>query len=351
MEQRLQCQSCKKVRYRIDAMDTLSVQVPAEEEEIPQNEGSEGEKKTKYKPVELTSCIDSFLAAEALHYTCPAENTQVIATKSSLFTSIPDVLVVHVKKFKLVNWVPTKLDIPVILPENDTLVFEEKHLGSGLQSDEVELPDDTKGETSGLPPVNDELLSQLETLGFPRVRCENALRATGNSDVELAMEWIFSNPDDPDINVPQSAGPAGAASEPSLDMVANLIDMGFTVGQAKIALRETDNNAERAVDWLFNHPDVTGEDDVAQSSSAPSNTTQHIGGTTIVPARYVLKAFVSHKGPSVHSGHYVAHVKVPPSAAGLGGWVLFNDEKVVKADAESVDELKQLAYLYVFEKV
>jgi len=105
MEQRLQCQSCKKVSYRVDAMDTLSVQVPAEEEEIP----SEGEKKTKYKPVKLTSCIDSFLSAEALHYTCPVENTQVIATKRNLFASFPDVLVVHVKKFKLVNWVPTKL--------------------------------------------------------------------------------------------------------------------------------------------------------------------------------------------------------------------------------------------------
>ena len=66
-----------------------------------------------------------------------------------------------------------------------------------------------------------------------------------------------------------------------------------------------------------------------------------------MPVRYSLKAFVSHKGPSVHSGHYVAHVKMPPSD---GGWVLFNDEKVVKADAESVNELKQLAYLYVFEK-
>lgn len=64
-----------------------------------------------------------------------------------------------------------------------------------------------------------------------------------------------------------------------------------------------------------------------------------------MPANYRLKAFISHKGPSVHSGHYVAHVLTKE------GWVLFNDEKVVKADAESVKELKKLAYLYVFEKV
>ena len=36
----------------------------------------------------------------------------------------------------------------------------------------------------------------------------------------------------------------------------------------------------------------------------------------------------------------------------IGGmWVLFNDEKVVKAEEESVRELKKLAYLYFFERV
>lgn len=29
---------------------------------------------------------------------------------------------------------------------------------------------------------------------------------------------------------------------------------------------------------------------------------------------------------------------------------MFNDEKVMKADEQSVHELKKLAYLYVFEK-
>ena len=69
-----------------------------------------------------------------------------------------------------------------------------------------------------------------------------------------------------------------------------------------------------------------------------------MGGSAALPARYRLKAFVSHKGPSVHSGHYVAHVRTTE------GGVLFNDEKVVRADAESVRELKKLAYLYVFER-
>ena len=75
-----------------------------------------------------------------------------------------------------------------------------------------------------------------------------------------------------------------------------------------------------------------------------------MGGRADLPARYRLKAFISHKGPSVHSGHYVAHIRTDASGGADEGWVLFNDEKVVKADAESVRELRRLAYLYVFER-
>ena len=82
-------------------------------------------------------------------------------------------------------------------------------------------------------------------------------------------------------------------------------------------------------------------DDAAPAAPA---TPKHPGGSTELPAKYRLKAFVSHKGPSVHSGHYVAHIKTNV------GWVLFNDEKVVKADDESVRDLKRLAYLYIFER-
>jgi ubiquitin carboxyl-terminal hydrolase 5/13 len=101
-------------------------------------------------------------------------------------------------------------------------------------------------------------------------------------------------------------------------------------------------STERAVEWLFNHPDDMGED---EASATTSNAQPSFGGSSTLPVKYQLKAFISHKGPSVHSGHYVAHIKVG------NDWVLFNDEKVVKADHESVVGLKKLAYLYVFEKV
>lgn len=42
--------------------------------------------------------------------------------------------------------------------------------------------------------------------------------------------------------------------------------MGFNAKQAKLALEECDGNMERAVDWLFNHPD-DNQADMANSKS------------------------------------------------------------------------------------
>lgn len=115
-----------------------------------------------------------------------------------------------------------------------------------------------------------------------------------------------------------------------------------------------DNNMERAVEWLFSHPDDHGFEPTPSASAAATTTAtpaKIVPGTKATPVRYRLKAFISHKGPSVHSGHYVAHVKKEEEEEEEEGWVLFNDEKVVRADEESVSVLKTLAYLYVFERV
>jgi ubiquitin carboxyl-terminal hydrolase 5/13 len=108
---------------------------------------------------------------------------------------------------------------------------------------------------------------------------------------------------------------------------------------------------ERAVEWLFSHPDDTGEDDT-RSGSLPTPAKTNCGGSSQLPAKYRLRAFISHKGPSVHSGHYVVHIRnMDGGEDENSGWVLFNDEKVVKADRESVKDLKRFAYLYIFERL
>lgn len=94
------------------------------------------------------------------------------------------------------------------------------------------------------------------------------------------------------------------------------------------------NDPERAVDWLFSHPDETGEeDDVA-------TTTTGTPGDSNPPFNYTLRSFVSHKGTSVHCGHYVAHVLKN------GEWVLFNDNKVAVSPKPPVGE----AYVYFLQR-
>lgn len=65
MEQRLQCDECKKVGYKVDSVDLVSLPVEAEETGV-----TEDGKKT-FKPVTLESCVEALCAPEELtDYAC-----------------------------------------------------------------------------------------------------------------------------------------------------------------------------------------------------------------------------------------------------------------------------------------
>lgn len=81
MEQRLQCGECKKVRYRVDSSDVVSVPVPA------RNKGKDIDGKTIYDNVQLAECFDVLTGTEALEYTCPSCQKKVIATKYAVMQS------------------------------------------------------------------------------------------------------------------------------------------------------------------------------------------------------------------------------------------------------------------------
>ncbi len=111
-------------------------------------------------------------------------------------------------------------------------------------------------------------MAQLEAMGFPVVRCQKALLATGNSDPEAAMEWLFGHMEDPgaytisasisganaasDIDDPiQPTSSSAATFEPSPEQVSMLSDMGFTPAQARKALRETVRSIVLLADDIF----------------------------------------------------------------------------------------------------
>ena len=53
--------------------------------------------------------------------------------------------------------------------------------------------------------------------------------------------------------------------KPNEEGVSMLQAMGFTRSQCIKALQNTDNNVERAADWIFSHPDEINSEDVASS--------------------------------------------------------------------------------------
>jgi len=201
--------------------------------------------------------------------------------------------------------------------------------GTGKSVDEELLPDENE-ET-----FNEEHISQLTAFGFTRIQVENALAANGG-DVNVAADWLLMHMDDPKINQPRpkKGGKSTSTSKPvNQDFLQNIMEMGFTQAQGTYALQKTDNNMERAVDFLFNNPGEVPEPQEPQEAPKESQLSDGSG-------EYKLFAFVNHIGSNVQSGHYICHIKKD------GKWVKYNDEKV----EESRNPPIQFGYLYFFER-
>ncbi|KAH7354020.1 hypothetical protein B0T11DRAFT_122911 [Plectosphaerella cucumerina] len=341
IERRLQCLGCKKVRYQTVEQDNIILNVPLEK--LPVAEGAE-DQGVQYKPVALKECLDSFTAMETVELTCSACGSKDGYTMRSLFKTFPEVLAVVVNKMAEVNWVPVKIDVPIIVP--DEAFPLDQYLSSGMQPSEEALPDEPEAAAPAFVP-NAEAVATLEAMGFPRNRCERALHATGNSDANAAMEWLFGHMEDPDIDQPLVlSGGGGGDAAADAEKIEMLGGMGFGAPQAKKALKETGGDVERAVEWLFSHPDDQGlfEDDAA--AEAPKS--KEAAGRADLPANFQLRSIVCHKGTSIHAGHYVSFIRKSEANGPAGSWVLFNDEKVVEAG--NVDEMRKFAYVYFFKR-
>ena len=352
MEQRLQCLKCKKVRYRSDEQDNISIPVPVRRR--PSGKVAETTKGWEFEPVTLKECLDIFTTADMVELTCPSCSSKDGFSKQSKFKTFPQNLAINARRFELVNWVPTKLDVPVQV--SDESFDMGLYHSNGLQPGEEELPEDASvsagaGSQPGFTP-NAEAMAQLESMGFGRNRCQRALQATGNEDTEAAMNWLFGHMDDPDIDDPLVLVPSGAGGSASAPAdpakIAQLGDMGIPAPQARKALRECAGDVNRALDWVFSHPDDAGDiegsgGEEARGATAPTRP----AGSADLPARFELQSIVCHKGASIHAGHYVAFIRKHIDGEGRQ-WVLYNDEKVVKA--ADVEEMKKFAYVYFFRR-
>ncbi|KAJ3123821.1 hypothetical protein HK098_001611 [Nowakowskiella sp. JEL0407] len=341
LEDKLRCQGCNCVRYTDTKMSFNNLLVPVRP--IPSNVVViDGKQEVQYEPVTLEDCIRETWKSE-FEYRCPECKDVRVAERSTRVKVYPQVLVVAMNRFVYENYVPKKFGVDILAPlDLDLNPFR----GTGLQEGEVELPQTNDQPAAAESQLNQEVMGQLQMMGFPEIRCKKALLATGNSaDTEVAMNWLIEHMEDADIDDPIPVSvPNSESVGASQGDISMLCDMGFTVSQAKYALKQTNNDVERAVDWLFSHPDDPMEDvKTSTSNTTPPKQIEQ----DAKPANYKLIGFISHRGTSTSCGHYVAHLK--KKFEGKEEWVLFNDEKVVKV--EDIGKAVKEGYIYFYERL
>ncbi|GFY85914.1 ubiquitin-protein ligase 2 [Actinidia rufa] len=74
-----------------------------------------------------------------------------------------------------------------------TIVSILRHIYSGV---EVKNVSSSIGARVAGPPPNESTITTIVEMGFSRSRAEEALRQVGSNSVELAMEWLFSHPEE-----------------------------------------------------------------------------------------------------------------------------------------------------------
>ncbi|XP_058209961.1 ubiquitin carboxyl-terminal hydrolase 14-like isoform X2 [Rhododendron vialii] len=347
IEERLLCPS-GKVAYNRRHDYILSLSIPlhlaTNKDEIEAFHKSKAERDRQGKEVStdeivrprvrLVDCLRSFVAEEEVHDFYSNElKAKVTATKTAGLISFPDYLVLHMRKFVMeAGWVPKKLDVYIDVP--DTIDISDMR-SKGIQPGEELLPEPV-AEDMAEPKVlaDDDIVSQLVSMGFNNLHCQKAAINTSNAGVEVAMNWLLSHMDDADIDAPISQEPQSVDQS----KVDTLVSFGFQEDVARKALKASGGDIEKATDWIFNPTNVSSSSDMDVSSSTTSIADSPLpdGG-----GAYRLMGIVSHIGTSTHCGHYVAHINKD------GQWVIFNDEKV----GVSKNPPKDMGYLYVFERL
>lgn len=54
---------------------------------------------------------------------------------------------------------------------------------------------------ANMPVANEDIVSQLVSMGFNHLHCQKAAVNTSNTGVEEAMNWLLSHMDDPGISI------------------------------------------------------------------------------------------------------------------------------------------------------
>jgi ubiquitin carboxyl-terminal hydrolase 5/13 len=311
--------------------------------------------------IRLEDCLSLFTQQEIIDdFYSSAVKTRVNAIKTTGFGTFPQYLLIQAKKFEhAVDWSPIKLDVSLQVPETLDITSLRSE---GLKQGEVELSDEVAAEiaaaaaASQLPTIalNENVIQQLVDMGFSREGSRRAAYHTRDAnDAEAAVNWCMAHMEDDDFNAPfemPNSRPAAVASKAAKvydeEKIDSIVPLGFSRAQAIKALEATGMNVERAVDWIFNHPDELMDTNEAEDNSQTNSAASSSNNTPASTYKdgsgvYRLVGFISHMGTNANVGHYVAHLFKN------GKWTIFNDENV----ALSENPPKDLAYLYLYQRV
>lgn len=325
IEDRIQCSQSGKVTYKHRVESCLSLHVDVElatnkdqvqefKDKMAQSATSEIATEPVRPLISLMSCIELFSRPEKISdFYSTAISSHTTAEKSSKISRFPQYFVFQMKKFHCdSNWVPKKLDVAFEVPDILDLEFLE---GKGLQPGEVELE-----ESDGAPTAE----------------------GGGGSGAGTAA-----------TNSGQLSSGAAPSIEPDSEVVSTLIAMGIDVTEAITALKMCNNDAQRAIEYIFDpdsfNPQATGpqQGPLQEGQSRLTVATRSdplrmkLFTSDNKPKLYQLKAFISHMGSSTMCGHYVCHIKKEER------WYIFNDNKV----ALSGNPPREFGYLYFYERV
>lgn len=222
IEDRVECLTSKKVKYSYRDEWMLPLMIPMEHatniDEVRkyEEERSQAEKEGRRLPedalvrpkIPLRACLERFGEAEMVEqFYSTALNEKTVASKRARLASMPDFLILHLRKFTMrPDWTSLKLDVSVDCPDELDINFLR---GTGLLATEEELPD-LKTQP---PPMDQSVLNELQAMGFPLTACQKAIYFTKNSGLEAATNWIMMHIGDEDLTAPFVPGQEGSKSD------------------------------------------------------------------------------------------------------------------------------------------
>lgn len=199
--------------------------------------------------------------------------------KRTGFETFPDALIVNALRFEIINWVPTKLDIPVSVAD-DKLDLS-SYITVARNPDEDIAIDDGEDEEDTKFVVDPEASSFLLSMGYPQVRVDKALYHN-NNQMEPAVEWLLNHMDDPDIDVPLDLSGDKKKKKGfviNTGQMNEICSMGFSPDIVRKALRVNNNSTEAALEWIFGNmedPGETEEEQAAMQDAEKSDNTKRM---------------------------------------------------------------------------